>query len=388
MSLLDVMGGNRLDPEVVRVMQALHEDQARLLGRELGLLLGGDTPLHVSLSGIRQSVYREVERVPERALRVPCTVAPLNTEALWVMPVPLVLAITDVLQGGDGRVEVADLTETDLKLVRRFVDRLVETWRAAWTPALGIQPHVSGAGRNVFGAIAGPEDRVLLISMEIRGDVWPTAGSESVVLCLPLAALEPHLTAFSRAGLRERTKAEAAAASAGAALADRVPLDLVVYLPLAAPSMAELLALRPGVVLDLAGAPDVGRVEVGGAHLLQCRIRERTSPTDGRAQKVITQWEVAGAMPETGSLWSEALEGRVETRVRVELRAVLGSTRITLSDLRALAPEMEVTLDQEISTPITLLANGVAVAEGKVVAIGERIGVRITRLLGVTTPDE
>ena len=166
--------------------------------------------------------------------------------------------------------------------------------------------------------------------------------------------------------------------------AEHIPLTLSALLPLAAKPAAALLELRSDDVLWLAGAPGTAMVLVGEAFLFRCQVRTRT--VEGEQRKVLTGWEVMESLSEAKPLWSRDLERAIDTRVKVELMALLGSTRITLRELRSLTPETEVVLDQEVSTPIILLANGAAVAEGKVVAVGERVGVRITRLLGEQDP--
>lgn len=64
--------------------------------------------------------------------------------------------------------------------------------------------------------------------------------------------------------------------------------------------------------------------------------------------------------------------------VEVEIEALLGSARMTVAELTALKPGAVVELDAQLNAPVELRLNGVAVAHGELVAVGEKFGVRLT----------
>lgn len=66
--------------------------------------------------------------------------------------------------------------------------------------------------------------------------------------------------------------------------------------------------------------------------------------------------------------------------VAVELDAFLGTAPMTVAELTGLAAGSVVTLDAQLNTPIELRLNGVAVARGELVAVGEKFGVRLTEI--------
>lgn len=66
----------------------------------------------------------------------------------------------------------------------------------------------------------------------------------------------------------------------------------------------------------------------------------------------------------------------IET-VEVELVAYLGHARMTVGELTALKPSDVVTLEAPLNRAVELRLNGMAVAHGELVAVGERFGVRL-----------
>jgi flagellar motor switch protein FliN/FliY len=84
----------------------------------------------------------------------------------------------------------------------------------------------------------------------------------------------------------------------------------------------------------------------------------------------------AGAAAEPVRISSKLIEN-----VGVELEAYLGSARMTVAELTALASGSIVALDAQLNAPVELRLNGVAVARGELVAVGERFGVRLAEIV-------
>jgi flagellar motor switch protein FliN len=66
--------------------------------------------------------------------------------------------------------------------------------------------------------------------------------------------------------------------------------------------------------------------------------------------------------------------------VGVTVETHLGSAKMTIAELNALAPGGVVTLDAALNSPVELRVNGVAIAAGELVAVGDKFAVRITNL--------
>lgn len=71
--------------------------------------------------------------------------------------------------------------------------------------------------------------------------------------------------------------------------------------------------------------------------------------------------------------------------VPVRLTAELGRTRITIKTLLQLAPGSVVELDGLAGEPMDLFVNGYLIAQGEVVVVGEKYGIRVT---DIVTPSE
>ncbi len=71
--------------------------------------------------------------------------------------------------------------------------------------------------------------------------------------------------------------------------------------------------------------------------------------------------------------------------VPVKLTAELGRTRITIKTLLQLAPGSVVELEGLAGEPMDLFVNGYLIAQGEVVLVGEKYGIRVT---DIVTPSE
>jgi flagellar motor switch protein FliN/FliY len=94
---------------------------------------------------------------------------------------------------------------------------------------------------------------------------------------------------------------------------------------------------------------------------------------------VIEESETATATataPAASRVSAKLIEG-----VGVQLHAYLGDASMTVADLTSLSPGGVVALDAQLNGPVELQLNGVAVARGELVAVGEKFGVRLTEIV-------
>ena len=70
--------------------------------------------------------------------------------------------------------------------------------------------------------------------------------------------------------------------------------------------------------------------------------------------------------------------GSVADAIDLTLEAYLGDSRLTLAGLQELKGGSLVTLSAPLNALVELRLNGVCVAEGELVAVGDQFGVRIT----------
>lgn len=67
--------------------------------------------------------------------------------------------------------------------------------------------------------------------------------------------------------------------------------------------------------------------------------------------------------------------------VKVSLTAEVGTAEMTIEELFALKRQDTVVLEQESSAEVTLLLNGRAIARGDLMAVEDKLGIRITELV-------
>jgi flagellar motor switch protein FliN/FliY len=70
--------------------------------------------------------------------------------------------------------------------------------------------------------------------------------------------------------------------------------------------------------------------------------------------------------------------------VKIPVEVVLGSTSITLDEMRSLGAGTIIELESIAGEPVQLRAGGAVIAHGEVVVIDESFGIRVTAL----EPDE
>ena len=75
---------------------------------------------------------------------------------------------------------------------------------------------------------------------------------------------------------------------------------------------------------------------------------------------------------------------RVLENIEVKLTVEVGSTELKIKDLLRLNEGSVVELERLAGDPLDILANGVKIAKGVVVMVGERFGIRFTE---VTNPE-
>lgn len=85
------------------------------------------------------------------------------------------------------------------------------------------------------------------------------------------------------------------------------------------------------------------------------------------------------AAAEAGSP-ARRIDPKVIDAVGVTLEAYLGEARMTVADLTALKDDSVVPLDAALNQAVELRLNGIAVARGELVAVGDSFAVRLTEI--------
>lgn len=93
--------------------------------------------------------------------------------------------------------------------------------------------------------------------------------------------------------------------------------------------------------------------------------------------------EVAGETPASGS-------GQLDILLDMDVSVVvaLGETQIPIRRLLQLGPGSVLELDKAVDAPADLYLRGTKFAEGEIVVVDDRFGLRVQRILGIQSPEE
>ena len=82
--------------------------------------------------------------------------------------------------------------------------------------------------------------------------------------------------------------------------------------------------------------------------------------------------------PQNGANGAANVRSTLIDSVGVTIETYLGDTEMTIAELNALHVGGVVKLDAALNGPVELRVNGVIIAQGELVAVGDKFGVRIT----------
>jgi flagellar motor switch protein FliN len=110
---------------------------------------------------------------------------------------------------------------------------------------------------------------------------------------------------------------------------------------------------------------------------------------EGATRKAVTSGAAAQsrAFPELSPEGAGAAAGRLDMimDIPVQLTVELGRTKIAIRNLLQLAQGSVIELDRLAGEPMDVLVNGCLIAQGEVVVVNEKFGIRLT---DVIAPDE
>ena len=83
---------------------------------------------------------------------------------------------------------------------------------------------------------------------------------------------------------------------------------------------------------------------------------------------------------DTNTPAGRSLAARMIDDVEIEIEAFVGAARMTVADLGALEAQSVVTLDAPLNQAVELRLNGIVIAQGELVAVGDKFGVRLSEI--------
>jgi flagellar motor switch protein FliN/FliY len=118
--------------------------------------------------------------------------------------------------------------------------------------------------------------------------------------------------------------------------------------------------------------------------MTEATTTEEQTPSQEQAEGVeVREAELPEVEPGTVQAPGGQLDILLDTTVQVSVR--LGQTEMPARELIQLGPGSVVTLDRRAGQPVELLLRGIPFALGKLVVVGEQLGVKIEQIL---SPEE
>lgn len=172
-------------------LEVINERFARLL--RIGLFNFFRRSVEISVGPVKVQKYSDFIRnlvVPTNLNLV--HMKPLRGTGLMVIDPSLAFLMVDNMFGGDGRfhtrVEGREFTQTELRIIRRVLDILFETYEKSWEPVYPVEfEYIRSEMNTQFANIATPNEVVVTITFNVElGEV-----GGDMHFCFPYSMIEP-----------------------------------------------------------------------------------------------------------------------------------------------------------------------------------------------------
>ena len=212
--------------------------------------------------------------------------SPLPGQGLVVLEPTLVFLIVDTLFGGDGRfrarVEAREFTATELRIVQRFLQIVLEEYRKAWQPVHALKlEYVRSEMHAPFAHVAAANDVMAVASFSIEFG----AGGGALHLVLPCAALDLVRDVLAHPDPAEATAPDQRWTHRLSQQVQSAEVTLIATLATATVKVRDLLALNVGDVLAVE-IPGTIEAAVDGVPILDCTYGVRNGQYALRIERV------------------------------------------------------------------------------------------------------
>ena len=371
----------------------------------------------ITVGAIRIQPYHEFAR----NLPVPTNLnlihlKPLRGTGLVVFSPSLVFIAVDNLFVGDGRfptkVEGREFTHTEQRVINRMLKLALEGYSDAWKAINPLEvEYVRSEMQVKFTNITtSPND--IVVNTPFHVEIGNLTGEFNI--CLPFSMIEPLRELLVNPPLENSRNEDQNWRDNLVRQVQHSQLELVANFADISLRLSQILKLKPGDVLPIE-KPDRIIAHVDGVPVLTSQYGTLNGQYALRIEHLINPNNPAddnnGAMDD---LWAEALSEQKSTSgksaadavfqqfgggdvsgtlqdidlimdIPVKLTVELGRTRMTIKELLRLTQGSVVALDGLAGEPLDILINGYLIAQGEVVVVADKYGVRITDII---TPSE
>ncbi|MEN6413183.1 MAG: flagellar motor switch protein FliM [Veillonellales bacterium] len=180
---------DKFSKDQIRTLHMLHENFARLVNTFLSAHLRA--LVHINVASVDQLTYEEfIRSLPSPSVISVFNMEPLKGNAILELNPNIVFSIIDRLFGGPGLppAKARSLTDIEEAIVRRVINRALDSFTEAWKQVVAIEPHLEAIETNPqFTQIVPPNDMVVIITLQAK-----IGQAEGLInICIPYFVLEP-----------------------------------------------------------------------------------------------------------------------------------------------------------------------------------------------------
>jgi flagellar motor switch protein FliM len=243
---------DKFSKDHLRALQTIHDSFARQLAMLLTAYLRMN--IEIDVVSVDQLTYDEFVRSMPSPLTVAIIeMAPLSGQSLLGYSHEIASSIIDRMLGGPGlsESEPRELTDIELSLMKRIIDRTVETLEEAWHSFISVSTSIIGIEESYnLIQVASPGEIVALVTFEIT---LSNRDSGLMSLCIPYPVLEMVLGQLSAQHIFHRQNETAPVEEKDKILSKLhyAKLPVEVFLGGTRLSIQELLELSVGDVVKL-----------------------------------------------------------------------------------------------------------------------------------------
>jgi flagellar motor switch protein FliM len=389
--IYDFKRPDKFSREQIRTMSILHETFARNITQVLTNKF--KMPCHVHAASVDQLTYEEfIRSVPvPTAMAVVGVENGLSRQVVFEIDPVISFALINRAFGGntDGynnNHSRHELTRLEWIVMKDVINRMVDCMKQGWEPLvpdIKANLHRLDTSPQFIGA-AHPSDMTVLITLEVRiGDVEGMMNIDYPCDCL-LGVKDKLSAQFWYGG------GKALIYNKKYKLTDRmsIPVEMVSEIFRRDYSLDTVLRWKEEeLLLPLTPRdPNTAFLRIGKRRVFECaileddkwffkkvlikKIAENPQKTEGKMEMNVINPLVAESLSEAG----------------ITVSVELGRTVKTINEILKMGEGTIVELDRMAGEPVDIKANGVLIAKGEVVVIGENFGVRVVEIVKPMRP--
>ncbi|BBB93176.1 MAG TPA: flagellar motor switch protein FliM [Methylomusa anaerophila] len=289
--IYDFKRPDKFSKDQIRTIYMLHENFARLINTYLSAHLR--TIVHVDVASVDQLTYEEfIRSLPNPSVISIFQMRPLKGNAILEINPNIILALIDRLFGGPGLspAKPRPLTDIEEVIVRRVINKALESMQEAWKQVFVIEPRLDAIETNPqFTQIVPPNDMVVLVTLQAK--IGQAEGFISI--CIPYLMLEPIMSKLTTTFWVASSMAKQSSPEMMSVLQrklEKTRIPAIVELGQVSITVQELLNLAVGDVLQLnSRTNDDLSVIIGTREKFKCKPGVSGNRTAVQITQIISQ---------------------------------------------------------------------------------------------------